>query len=153
MTNRRIALTSMLTLAALATSSVAVAADNRAIHKSRVTHSLSAAGEAMKRLDYHGDNFCTDRCARYEMDLLIARRAMTNLENYAYRALGGDAVGDVDLARIDHALKAANEAVSRLDYYADRVDEKYRLRVATDVGILDRAMSILGNYARLAPKA
>lgn len=143
----------MLTLAALATSSVALATDNRAIHKSRVEHSMAAAGEAMKRLDYHADKQCTTRCDRYEMDLVIARRSMQNLENYAYLALGGSPVGNVDLARIDHALTAANEAIARLDYYADRVDAKHRPRVSTDVTILDRAMKILGNYARLAPKA
>ncbi len=153
MTKLRLALTSMLTAAALATSSVAMAADNRAIHKSRVIHSMDAANEAMKRLDYHANMQCETRCARYEMDLVIAKRAMMNLQNYANLALGGKSVGELDLARIDHALKAANEAISRLDYYADRVNDRYRARVSTDVSILDRAMSILGNYARLAPTA
>jgi hypothetical protein len=143
----------MLSLMALAASTSALAADNRAIHKARVAHSLEAARAAMVRLDYHADKYCSVRCNRYEMDLSIAKRAMLNLENYAEHALSNDTVGKMDLKRIDHAITAANEAIARLDYYASRVDEKYRPRVSTDVTVVSRAMKILANYARLAPVA
>lgn len=146
---KRFALALLLTL----TATPALAADNRVIHKSRVDHSIAAARAAFVRLDYHADRYCVDRCARYEMDLIIADRAMKIIEGYADRALRNEPLGAVDVNRIQHQVFAADRALDRLEYYAKRVDEKHRLRVTIDVDIMDRAMKILSHYARNAPKA